>query len=126
MVAIVVDPLLQVPPGVALVKVVVNPTQTLAVPVIAAGSALTVTTVVDVHPPGNVYVIVAAPALTPETTPLDDPTTATDVVLLFQEPPPAHASVIVLPVQTFVGPVMGPGADTTLTVPVTLQPEDME
>ena len=42
--------LLQVPPVDASVKAVVKPAQTLAVPVIAAGSGLTVTGVVIIQP----------------------------------------------------------------------------
>ena len=42
--------LLHVPPAVTLLKVVVEPMQTLVVPVIAAGSGLTVTVVVTAHP----------------------------------------------------------------------------
>lgn len=41
-----VEPLLQVPKGVVLVSVVVDPWQTTAVPPMAAGRGLTVTTVV--------------------------------------------------------------------------------
>lgn len=43
-------PLLHVPPLVALLNVVVNPTQVLAMPVLAPGPVLTVTTVVLGHP----------------------------------------------------------------------------
>jgi hypothetical protein len=46
--------LLQVPPGVASLNVVVEPTQTIVVPVIAAGSGFTVTVVVMEHPVPNV------------------------------------------------------------------------
>jgi hypothetical protein len=42
--------LLHVPPAVTLLKVVVEPMQTLVVPVMAAGSGLTVTVVVTAHP----------------------------------------------------------------------------
>jgi len=48
------DALLHVPPAVALLRVLVAPTQTLVMPVIAAGSGLTVTVVVTAHPVGNV------------------------------------------------------------------------
>ena len=46
--------LLQLPPEGVLFNVVVAPTQTLAVPVIAIGCALTVTGCVTKHPPVNV------------------------------------------------------------------------
>jgi hypothetical protein len=42
--------LLHVPPAVALLKVVVEPMQTLVVPVMAAGNGLTVTVVVTAQP----------------------------------------------------------------------------
>ena len=46
--------LLHVPPAVALLSVVVEPTHTLVVPVMAAGSGLTVTVAVTAHPVGIV------------------------------------------------------------------------
>ncbi len=49
-VAILVFPLLHVPPAVALVSEVVKPSQTTGVPVIAVGAGVTVTVVVAVHP----------------------------------------------------------------------------
>jgi hypothetical protein len=45
-----VEPLVHAPPDVASVRLVVLPAQTLAVPVMAAGDALTVTTVVTWQP----------------------------------------------------------------------------
>ena len=48
------DALLHVPPAVALLSVVVDPTHTLVVPVITAGSGLTVTVVVTAQPVGKV------------------------------------------------------------------------
>jgi hypothetical protein len=53
-VASVVAPLLQVPPGVASYRTVVNPTHTLIVPVMAAGSGFTVTVAVAMQPAGKV------------------------------------------------------------------------
>ena len=46
--------LLHVPPAVALLSVVVEPTHTLVTPVITAGSGLTVTVVVTAQPVGKV------------------------------------------------------------------------
>ena len=46
--------LVQVPPGLALLRAVVDPTHTLSVPVIAAGNGLTVTMAVIKQPVGNV------------------------------------------------------------------------
>jgi hypothetical protein len=53
-VAVVTSLLLHVPPLVLLVKFVVAPTHTAAVPVIPDGSALTVTVLVAVQPVGKV------------------------------------------------------------------------
>jgi hypothetical protein len=47
-------PLIQLPPVVVFVKVVVAPEHTVAVPPIVPGRASTVTTVVDLHPPDGV------------------------------------------------------------------------
>jgi len=47
-------PLLHIPSAVASLKVVVDPTHTLVVPVIAAGKGFTVTVVVTAHPVGKV------------------------------------------------------------------------
>lgn len=77
--------LIQLPPEVALARVVVDPTQTLAVPVIDAGNAFTVTTRVLKQPVEVLSTeIVAVPALTPATTPDEEPTAATEGVLLVQ------------------------------------------
>ena len=46
--------LVQVPPGLELLRAVVDPTHTLSVPVIAAGKGLTVTVAVIKQPVGNV------------------------------------------------------------------------
>jgi len=89
-----------------LISVTEFPTQTLLGPVIAAGNGLTLTFVVVMHPVGNVYVIVAPPATTPDTTPLPL-TVATDGLLLDQKPPgealpsdvvPPDAHAVVMPV----------------------------
>jgi hypothetical protein len=49
-VAIAVLPLVHTPPATPSLRLVVNPVQTLAVPLMAAGEAFTVTTVVTEHP----------------------------------------------------------------------------
>jgi hypothetical protein len=54
MVAIVVPPLLQLPPDVTSLNIVVSPEHTDNVPVIVAGSGLTVSTAVAIHPVANV------------------------------------------------------------------------
>ncbi len=78
--------LVHVPPLVVEARVVVDPTHTDAVPVIAAGGAFTVT-VVDVVQPPSVYVINTVPALTPVTTPVPPSTVALDRLLLLHAPP---------------------------------------
>jgi hypothetical protein len=106
-VAIVVLPLVQVPLPVALDRVVVAPTFTTVVPVIADGRALMVILVVAVAIPHAlviVYVMFATPAATAETIPLLLPTLATPVLLLVHIPPdtvllkeveaPAHIAVV--------------------------------
>lgn len=84
--------LLQVPPVVVLLTVVVCPTHTCSVPAIAAGSGFTVTVAVRIHPVPSEYVIVAVaavvlPVSTPLTVPI--PSTVATVVLLLAQVPPA-------------------------------------
>jgi hypothetical protein len=64
-------------------------------------------------------VIVAVPALTPETNPELLFTVATEVALLVQVPPGvpvASANCVVLPLQTVVVPVMVPATGVVFTV----------
>jgi hypothetical protein len=60
------------------------------------GFAYTPTTLVAVQPPGTVKVIVAAPAPTPVTKPLEL-TVAMEVLLLLQVPTPAAFAKLVVP-----------------------------
>jgi hypothetical protein len=92
-VATTVVPLLQVPPVVALVSVVVAPAHTLVAPDIVAGIVLTVTTVVARQPVINVYVILVVPAVRPVSMPDVAPIEATDGLLLVHDDPPLVASV---------------------------------
>jgi hypothetical protein len=89
-------------------NVVVDPAQTVNVPVIA-GCAFTVIVVVLLHPLLLVYVIVVVPGLTPVTTPALL-TVATpvfeDVHGLTTAAVPDPVKVIVAPSQTAVGPVI--------------------
>lgn len=65
------------------------------------------------------------PPVTPSTSPVSEPTVATAVLLLLQLPPVIEfTSVIVAPLHTVVGPVIGPGARFTVTTAVTKQPVD--
>ena len=114
-VAIAVLLLLHVPPATVLESVVVNPTQTLLVPVMDAGIGLTVTLVTEVQPAGNVYVMVAIPALMPEITPEPTPAVAIAVLLLDHAPPlVASARMVVAPTQTVAVPVIAAGIGLTV------------
>jgi hypothetical protein len=79
--------LLQVPPGVALVRELHVPAHTLSEPLIAAGNGLTVTIAVLIQPVLIVYDITAVPPATPVTTPLDEPTVAIPILPLVHVPP---------------------------------------
>src|ERR1043165_2201601 len=79
--------LLQIPPSVGSLRVVVDPSQTLATPDIAPGTVLTVTTVVVRQPEPREYVITAVPADIPVTTPVVTPTVAIALVLVLHVPP---------------------------------------
>ena len=100
--------LAQVPP-VEGDKVVVNPTQILALPVtLTTGKAFTVTAEVarEIQPvPELVKVKVAIPAVTPVTTPASV-TVATAGLLLIQVPPVEGDKVVVAPTQIVLAPVI--------------------
>ena len=71
-----------VPPGTISLRVIVLPVATAELPVIGAtGSTVKVTVAMAVP---TIYVIVAVPADTPVTTPVDEPIVATAVLLLLQ------------------------------------------
>ncbi len=111
----------QVPPPPS-VNAVVKPAQTVMVPVIAEGKGLTVTTVIVVHPVPKVYVIPEVPAATPETTPVPEPTVATDDVPVVHVPPPASVSAVVELTQTVAVPLMAAGNGLTVTTVVIRHP----
>jgi hypothetical protein len=113
---------LQIPPGVALVSKVDDPLQTLAVPPIAAGAALTVIVVVLKHPVGKVYVIVEVPAATEVTTPVPEIKATLASLLLHIPPTLASNNVVVRPVHTVVVPVITAGVGFTVTTCVLVQP----
>ena len=106
--AIVALPELHVPVPDVLVSVVVSRGHTLRLPPIAAGAAFTVATVYTLQPVEvSVKVIVAVPALTPLTMPLDNPTDAILALLLVQVPAPdTLVSAIVAP--GHIAPVLPP------------------
>lgn len=122
-VAIAVLLLLHVPPDVALVSVADCPVQITEVPAIAPIAALMLTVVVLVQPVPIVYVITEVPGALPVTTPVVLPMVATDVVADVHVPPDeAEASVVVLPTQVFVVPVMAAGRFITENDLLVLQP----
>ena len=114
--------LVHTPPDVALDKGVGDDIHMLAVPVMAAGSGLTVMTREEIQPNGNIYVIAAVPATKPETTPLvlieaisGDPE--------LQLPPGVKLDrAIVLPTHTVPEPAIVAGSAVTLSAAVVLQP----
>ena len=122
--AVALELLLHVPPVVASASVVVEPTHTDAVPVIAAGSGFTVTIAFDWQPVVvSTYDMATVPALTPVTMPVAAPTVAVPV------PPLTHvplgdvlASVVVAPTHTCIVPVTGFGAGFTVISFVALHP----
>ena len=108
---------IHVPPAGAEVNVVVEPPQTVAVPVITSGNGVTVTVLVLTQPPlARVKVIVAVPVAVPVDTPEILPIEATEALLLVQPSPPPVTSlkVAVVPIHIVDGPVMGAGATTTV------------
>jgi hypothetical protein len=115
-VAMLVLPLIHVPPAIALLNVVVDPAHIVVNPVIPGGVGFTVIVVVTVLPETE-YDITLKPAATPVTTPVPVPTVAAAVLLLIQVPPAvASLSLIVDPAQTADGPVMGAATTPGLTV----------
>jgi hypothetical protein len=104
-------PLVHVPPVFTSVSAVVAPVQTVNGPVIAAGVKFTVIGTKLEQPASVVYTIVSTPAVAPPvTTPLDDPTVASVVLLLLHEPPVvASVRVIADPVHTLFAPAIATG-----------------
>lgn len=115
--------LLHVPPVLVLLSVVVAVAHTCVAPVIAAGVAFTVASAVRIQPPGNMYVIIALPAVTPVTTPKLASTVAIDVLPLVHVPPVvALARVVVNPSHTCKPPVITAGSGFTVATSVRIQP----
>lgn len=81
------DELYHAPPAGLLERAVEDPTHSVVVPVIVAGSAFTVIDVVTKQPSLTRYVMVVFPAAIPETTPVDEFTVATAVLADDQVPP---------------------------------------
>ncbi len=66
--------------------------------------------------------MVNVPEVTPDTTPVVEPTVARALLLLLHVPPPPSASVAVASMQTWVVPVIAAGNGFTVIVSVTLHP----
>lgn len=121
MVATDVVPLVHVPPGVASVSGVVAPAHADESPLIP-DMGLTVTVVVVKHP-DSVYVIAGVPVAMPETTPEEEPTLASEVLLLVHVPPgKASPKAVVEPTHTLVVPVIADGVWLTVIVFVDVHP----
>lgn len=121
--AIAVLLLVHVPPDVALVSVAVCPVQITEAPAIALIAAFMLTVAVLLQPVPIAYVMVEVPVAIPVTTPVVLPIVATDVVADVHVPPEvAEASVVVLPTQVVVLPVMAAGRFITENDLLVLQP----
>jgi hypothetical protein len=121
-VALAVLLLLQAPPALILLNVMVEATQTLFAPLIGA-SGFTVTAVWLLQPVARVYIILGVPAATPVTIPDADPTVAWAVLLLLQVPPAVRSDkVVVKPIQTLVVPVITAGIGLTVIAEVIKHP----
>ena len=114
-------PELHVPPGVALLSVVVAASQTVAVPVMPDGNGCTVTIAVAMQPVAAVKVMAAVPTATPVTVPV--PLMVATAVL-----PDAHvpapgplARTDVKPLHTESPPEIAVGGVLTVTVAVVKQ-----
>ena len=117
--------LAQVAPAVAVLNVVVPPTHTFGLPVIAAGNGFTVIVCVCVVPSGDEYVTTEVPAA--EEIPVNTPVVISMVPaagLLADHVPPdgEQCSAVVMPSHTVNTPVIGPGNATTVTIAVIRQP----
>jgi len=111
------------PNGVVLLSVVVWPTHTVAVPVIVAGTGFTLTTDVDTQPVLNVYVITEVPEVMPQNKPVVALIVPTAGALLLQVPPGVGLeSVLHIPEQALVVPVIAPGTPLTDTAVDVIQP----
>jgi hypothetical protein len=109
--------LLHEPPVVALDRLVVPPIHTLAVPVIAAGAVLTVTSAEALQPvPAVVNDIIVVPLATPFTMPLVRPTVATLVLLLLHVPEAVLVKVTEEPRHTLSEPMIPDGSALTVTI----------
>jgi len=118
------EPDVHVPPDGVPVRLVVEPTQVTAGPVIT-GCAFTVTVVVVKQPVDNIKVMTTTPGATPVTTPVAEPTVAIVVLLLVHTPTEGVAFSTTVPPTHTDGPgvvAMITGLALTVIVVVTIQP----
>ena len=109
--------LIQWPPVVASVNVLVAVPHMLNMPAIVPGSAFIVTGRLTLHPVTSLYVIVDVPANTPATTPVPDPIAALAGALLIHVPPDVPSvSVAVAPAQIAGLPAIAAGIGFTVIV----------
>lgn len=121
-VAIVISLLIQPPPAVALVSVVLLPTQMSLTPTMMDGSGFTVTSSSLRQPVGSVYVIIVVPGYIPVTTPVPASMLAGAPLGPLQIPTGVLASVVVRPSHTCGLPVIGVGSGSTVSTNCALQP----
>lgn len=116
-VALLGELLVHAPPGEALLSTIVPPlAHTPDGPDIDEGSRLTVTDFTEEQPVAvSVYDILVTPRATPVTTPVADPTVASDGMLLLQVPPAVALVIgVVAPVQAFEEPTIAAGGGFTV------------
>jgi hypothetical protein len=115
--------LLQLPPAVASLSVMVSPAHTAVLPVIANGKGKTVNGDAAIQPVGNVYVIFVVPAVIAYTVPDEEAMVAIAVLLLLHVPPAvASDRLVVVPAHIPEGPVIIEGSGLTVTVTMAMQP----
>lgn len=114
--------LVHVPPPVALLRVVDEPTHTTDEPVMFAGVGFTVMVMTREHDPPSVYIIDAVPADTPVTAPDVEFTVTWALGLLHVPPPAVPVKVTVEPTHTLLGPVIDVGIGITVMVVVVVHP----
>ena len=110
-VATAVLPLVHEPPVGLLPRVIVAPSATGVLPVIAPGSGFTVSTAVEIQPVPKVYVMVVVPPAMPVTKPVVVFIVPAAGLLLLHVPPPAlFVRVPLVPTHSTSGPDMLPGS----------------
>jgi hypothetical protein len=115
--------LLHVPPVIALVNVLHEPSHTCGVPVIGYGARMMVTTFVAIHPVDKVYTIVTVSTELPVITPVTGSMDATNGLVLLHVPPGGVLAIVVdVRLQKPLLPVIGVGSGFTVTTAVRTQP----